>query len=84
MAVSKRYTAFVERVWDRLELRTGYRVHYLAHNQIAAYCPSCRVGTLSITFVDGDPPRLIVASQQLGPGRCSMGCAAGEIKDALR
>ena len=47
---------------DRLHQRTGHPVHYMAHNRVACYCPSCGVGTLTLTFIDADPPRVMVSS----------------------
>ena len=79
---SAAYTRWVHRLWDRLALRTGHPVHYMAHNRIACYCPCCGVGTMSVTFRDGDPPRAIVSSMAY-PGHCSEGCTEAEVMDAL-
>ena len=79
---SDAYTAWVYRLWDRLELRTGHRVHYMSHDRVATYCPSCGVGTLSVTFVDGDPPRAAIGSTTW-PGHCSEGCTEAEVVEAL-
>lgn len=78
---SAAYTAWVHRLWDRLEQRTGHPVHYMARNRIACYCPSCGVGTLSVTFQD-NPARASVS----GAGRrgyCTEGCTEAEVLEAL-
>jgi hypothetical protein len=79
---STAYRQWVYRLWDRLQLRTGHPVHYMAHNRIACYCPSCGVGTLSLTFADADPP-LVMVSSQAYPGHCSEGCTEAEVMEAL-
>jgi hypothetical protein len=62
MAVSKEYTRFVCRVWDRLEERTGQSVHYLDARHIAAWCPACRAGFVRIGFVSRPRPGFVVES----------------------
>ena len=45
------YAAFVCRIWDRLQERTGHTVFYLDATHIAASAPACLDGTVRIGYV---------------------------------
>jgi hypothetical protein len=77
------YQKFAGRVWDRLERRTRSTVFYLDATHIAAWCPSCRDGTIRIGFVDHPKPAFTVSSNALGAGLCSLGCTEEMILEAL-
>ena len=79
---SETYRQWVSRVWDRLERRTERTVFYLDAKHIASYCPACGDGTIRIGFVDSDPPRATVTSNER-PRCCSFGCSSDAILSAL-
>jgi hypothetical protein len=57
------YTAFVHRVWDGIQRRTGHQPWYIDGNQIISYCPSCLTGTMRLSFTDHPQPRFVVLSR---------------------
>lgn len=61
---SDEYTAFVHRVWDRLEEATGRAPDYLDASSIASYCPACLEGTLRTRFYEHPQPRAVFSSQR--------------------
>lgn len=81
---SESHTAFVYRVWDLIEQRTGYAPQYVGPRNVVSYCPRCLDGTVRWTFIKAQTPSVKVSSQGGGEGRCSRGCSEFEIGEALR
>lgn len=78
---SDAYTAWVERLWFRIQLATGAPPHYLEHDRLASYCPSCLDGTVSIRLLQR--PRPGAAFTHDGAPGCSAGCSEELIMEAL-
>jgi hypothetical protein len=78
------YAAFVTRFCDRWEAVTGRTVFYEDGIHAIGYCPSCKDGTVRVTFRDGSEPKAFIASYRGGRGHCSGGCTEAEIAEALR
>lgn len=73
---SDRFLRLVDRTWDRL-IEQGLTVHYISRCHIASYCPVCVTGTISIRFIESDPPRIRMDG-------CTAGCTAEDIAERLR
>jgi hypothetical protein len=67
----------VDRAWDRLKDQ-GLTVHYISRCHIASYCPICVYGTVSIRFIESEPPRIRIEG-----GGCTAGCEARDIARRL-
>jgi hypothetical protein len=80
-----RYERFVDSTCEKIEQRTGHPVFTLGVDSVAAYCPACRRGTLTLTFVQGTPNKARVRSRgAVEPGHCSEGCTEYEIAESLQ
>ena len=77
------YQAFVEAVWVKLEDRTGHTAHYMGPGKLASYCPVCKSGTVTVTFLTLDTGPAFKATSGGAVG-CSLGCPAKLIGEALR
>jgi hypothetical protein len=64
----------VDSVWAALE--TTGTVFALGRDVLAAHCPVCRVGTLSVRLIDADPPAVRLNG-------CSAGCSAEQLLAVL-
>jgi hypothetical protein len=76
------YAEQVKTIWERLEETTRMPVFVIERGRLAAYCPVCRTGTLTIQFLDS-PPRWR-AESQFGFDFCSDGCSTARIAEALQ
>ena len=83
MPVTDRYAAFVSRWWSRIEELTGHAPFYIDSTHITSYCPACLEGTVMFRFVEHPKPTAFPSSQGGGPGCCSHGCTAVEIRAAM-
>jgi hypothetical protein len=80
------YEEFVHKICDKLEERTGSPVFTFGVDTVAAHCPVCRRGTLTITFVKVSPTvvRARVRSHSAPEaGYCSEGCTEVQVMGAL-
>jgi hypothetical protein len=80
---SDREVAFGLRVWDGIARETGKQPWYLSPTEIASHCPNCLTGTMRVTFLPTEPPRVVIESRRGGLGHCSNGCTEAEIAEAL-
>jgi hypothetical protein len=56
---------------------------YLDRENVAAYCPVCREGTIRILFIEQPEPTIRITSNAW-PGHCSLGCRARTIFEVLK
>lgn len=76
------YAELLALVWERIEEVTGMPVFLLPDaGCVAAYCPACLTGTLTIQFLD--KPACWQVHSGLGFDRCSNGCTTAEIREAI-
>lgn len=67
------FQRLVDRVWQGLAAQGG-RVHYLARDHVGAVCPICERGSVSIWFIDADPPEI-----EIERDCCTAGCQGRKI-----
>ena len=67
------FQRLVDHVWRALAAQ-GATVHYLSRDHVGARCPICELGTISVRFVNADPPRVRIE----GDG-CTAGCDARDV-----
>jgi hypothetical protein len=68
------YERLHTQVWKRLA-REG-EVFVMGAGRLAAYCPVCHEGTVSVWLIDTDPPRIRTEG-------CDAGCTPDLIADAI-